>query len=237
MSDPNGRAGPPARRPLLAPHVLLRAYANGLFPMANEAGEIYWFSPDPRAVIFPDSCRLPATARSLARAGTFVVRLDTAFEQVIDACRWRPEGTWISRDILDAYCNLRELGFAHSVEAWQANRLVGGLYGVSIGAAFFGESMFHTISGASKQTLLWLIDRCQQAGYLLLDVQWLTPHLQLYGAVEIPRQEYLRRLKAALARPACFLRRQEVPIDWVSWYRRAEEAALERRLRRGHYRT
>jgi leucyl/phenylalanyl-tRNA--protein transferase len=232
MADPDGRTGPPARHPFLAPHVLLRAYANGLFPMADEAGEIYWFRPDPRAVIFPDSCRPPATARRFVRASPFVIRLDTAFEQVIDACRWRPEGTWINRDILDAYCNLRDLGFAHSVESWRDDQLVGGLYGVSIGAAFFGESMFHTVSGASKHALLWLIDRCRQAGYRLLDVQWLTPHLKLYGAVEMSHRQYLRLLKAALARPACFLRRQEVPVDWVKWYRRAEEVALERRLRR-----
>ena len=233
MADPNGRACHPARHPLLSPHVLLRAYAHGLFPMADEAGEIYWFRPDPRGVIFPDSCQVPATARRLVGASPFVIHLDTAFEEVIDACRWRPEGSWINRDIVDAYCHLRDLGFAHSVEAWQGDRLVGGLYGVTLGAAFFGESMFHRVSGASKHALLWLIERCRQAGYRLLDVQWLTQHLKLYGAVEIPHRQYLRHLKVALAQPACFLRRQEVPPDWVRWYRRAEEAALERRLCRG----
>ena len=123
--------------------------------------------------------------------------MDTAFERVIDACRQRPEGSWINRDILDGYCSLRDLGFAHSVEAWRGEELAGGLYGVAIGSVFFGESMFHRASGASKHALLWLIQRCRQAGYRMLDVQWMTPHLKLYGAVEIPRRQYLKRLGGA----------------------------------------
>ncbi len=234
MPNRNCRSGWVARHNLLQPHVLLRAYASGLFPMADETGRMCWFSPDPRAVIFPDSCRLPSASGAFVRSSACTIRVDTAFERVIDACRQRPEGSWINRDILDAYCHLRDLGFAHSVEAWLGSELVGGLYGVAIGAAFFGESMFHTTTGASKHALLWLIERCREAGYQLLDVQWLTPHLKMYGAVEIPRRRYLQHLAAALGRPACFLRRQEVPVDWVPWYRQAGEAGLERELR-GRY--
>lgn len=220
----------PGMHPLLQPHILLRAYASGLFPMAEPSGEIYWFSPDPRAVIFPDRCRPPHTARAFARSSPFAIRLDTAFEQVMDACRNRPEGSWINEDIIGAYCKMRDLGFAHSVEAWAGDQLVGGLYGVALGSVFFGESMFHTANGASKHALLWLIERCRQAGYAMLDVQWLTPHLKLYDTVEVPRRTYLRHLGRAMQQPACFLRRQEVPLDWIVWYRRPSEAALERQL-------
>lgn len=218
--------------PYLQPHILLRAYASGLFPMA-ENGQIYWFSPDPRAVIFPDQCQMPHTARAFARNSPFAVRVDTAFERVIEACSRRPEGSWINADIMEAYCRLRDLGFAHSVEAWRGNELVGGLYGVSLGSIFFGESMFHAATGASKHALVWLIERCRQAGYVMLDVQWLTPHLELYGTKEIPRRTYLRNLEAGLRQPSCFLRRHEVPLDWVTWYRQPAEAVLERRLREG----
>ena len=249
MADRNYHTGGPARHPLLAPHMLLRAYASGIFPMADESGEMYWFNPDPRAVIlldspasstasqrvvFPDVDPLRARKGAFWRAKTFTIQIDTAFERVMDGCRQRVEGSWINRDILDTYCGLRDMGFAHSVEAWQGDQLVGGLYGVAIGAVFFGESMFHTVTGASKHALIWLIERCRQAGYQLLDVQWLTPHLKLYGAVEIPRKRYLRLLSQALACPACFLRRQEVPLDWIPWYRQADEAVLERRLQRGN---
>jgi leucyl/phenylalanyl-tRNA---protein transferase len=230
MADRHCQSRAGVRHILLQPHVLLQAYASGLFPMADEMGEMCWFSPDPRAVIFPDDCRLPAASDAFLRASPYVIRLDTAFERVIAACRERPEGSWISRDVLDGYCGLRDLGFAHSVEAWRGEELVGGLYGVAIGSVFFGESMFHRASGASKHALLWLIERCRQAGYRMLDVQWLTPHLKLYGAAEISRGQYLRRLGAALERPACFLRRQEVPADWVTWWRQANEVELERRL-------
>jgi leucyl/phenylalanyl-tRNA---protein transferase len=216
--------------PFLQPHILLRAYASGLFPMAED-GQIYWFSPDPRAVIFPDQCHMPRTAWTFAHNSPFAIRVDTAFERVIETCSRRPEGSWIDADIMEAYCRLRDLGFAHSVEAWRGDELVGGLYGVSLGSIFFGESMFHAVAGASKHALVWLIERCRQAGYVMLDVQWLTPHLALYGTKEISRQKYLRNLEAGLRQPGCFLRRQEVPLDWVTWYRQPAEAVLERRLR------
>ncbi len=233
MADRNRRASPPACHPLLRPHILLRAYASGLFPMADETDRMYWFCPDPRTVIFPDRCRLPATARAQARSSPYTIRVDTAFERVIDGCRQRPEGSWINGDILEAYCLLRDLGFAHSVEAWQGPRLVGGLYGVALGSVFFGESMFGGATGASKHALVWLIERCRRAGYRMLDVQWLTPHLAMYGAEEISRRRYLRLLAEAVATPACFLRRHEVPPDWVIWWRGSDEAQLERRLMDG----
>jgi leucyl/phenylalanyl-tRNA--protein transferase len=217
--------------PDLAPHILLHAYANGIFPMADDrTGELYWFNPDPRSVIFPDACRLSRVARRRQRQRLFETRIDTAFERVIRACSHRVEGTWINTDITQAYCGLRDLGFAHSVEAWRGGELVGGLYGVALGSAFFGESMFRTVSGASKHALLWLIQRCRIMRYTIIDVQWLTPHLQRFGAVEIPRRAYLRHLVEATAQPRCFLHRYEVPPDWVTWCRRPREALLERRL-------
>jgi len=216
--------------PRLQPHILLRAYATGIFPLADERGRVYWFSPDPRAVLRPHECRLPRNARREARPGRFDIRVDTAFEQVIAACSHRPEGTWISRELTEAYCLLHELGFAHSVEAWHEGRLAGGLYGVALGAVFFGESMFHRVSGASNAALVWLIQRYRQVEGSLIDIQWLTPHLQAFGAVEVPRTRYLQMLAACLRRPACFLQRHEIPPDWIPWQPTPEHVLQEKQL-------
>jgi len=195
-----------------------------------EQDRILWFSPDPRAVILPAAAQIPRDARKYLDRSDLIIRVDTAFEQVIVACSQRPEGTWINDDIIEAYCLLHELGFAHSVEVWQEDRLVGGLYGVALGGAFFGESMFHATSNASKAALAWLITRLTEEGFGLLDVQWTTPHLRRFGAIEIPRQRYLELLEDALSRPTQFLRKHEVPPDWIIWYRQPEEAVTERRL-------
>lgn len=184
--------------PELSPEHLLGAYARGYFPMATGArGGIRWFSPDPRAIIPLDTFRMPRSARRLAASGSFELRSDTAFVRVLRGCAAR-EDTWISAEILEAYTVLHGLGFAHSVECWQGGDLAGGLYGVALGGAFFGESMFSVVSGASKVALGALVDRLRRGGFLLLDTQWVTPHLERFGAREIPRGEYLALLGEAL---------------------------------------
>ncbi|MHC5108315.1 MAG: leucyl/phenylalanyl-tRNA--protein transferase [Planctomycetota bacterium] len=182
----------------LAPERLLTAYAVGIFPMADDNGELRWLAPDPRAVIELDRFKTSRSLRAAVRRQLFKVRVNTAFEQVICSCAERPEGTWISPEIFEAYCRLHELGFAHSVESWQHGQLVGGLYGVSLGGAFFGESMFHRVTDASKVALVALVERMKERGFVLLDIQFTTEHLQRFGAVEIPRFEYERRVAAAV---------------------------------------
>ncbi len=184
--------------PTLTPELLLSAYAQGVFPMDVD-GVIRWFSPDPRAVVDLDAFRVSRSLRQVVRSGRFDVHTDRAFERVIRACADRPEGTWISAEIIDGYTRLHACGFAHSVEAYHDGELVGGLYGVAIRGAFFGESMFHRATDASKVALVHLVKRLRARGYRLLDVQFLTPHLRRFGTEEIPRDAYLQRLAAALA--------------------------------------
>jgi len=192
-------------QPVLAPHLLLEAYRLGIFPMADEDGQIRWFSPDPRAIIELDRFHIPRTLRQVYRQGRFDVRVDTAFDRVIRACADRPEPTWISPEIIQAYTGLYRCGHAHSVESWQGGCLVGGLYGVALGGAFFGESMFHRVTDASKVALMALVERLTQRGFCLLDVQFDTPHLARFGTGEIPRAEYLRRLQQAVLQPCRFV--------------------------------
>jgi leucyl/phenylalanyl-tRNA--protein transferase len=182
----------------LEPGTVLAAYRRGLFPMPlSRRRGIAWWSPDPRAVLPLDGLRV---SRSLRRSiGRYEVRFDTAFDAVVSACADpRREGAWISPDIRHAYGQLHHLGWAHSVETWERGRLVGGLYGVCAHGLFAGESMFHLATDASKVALVVLVERLREIGVVLLDVQWLTPHLASLGAVEIPRREYLRRLAEAL---------------------------------------
>jgi leucyl/phenylalanyl-tRNA--protein transferase len=190
---------------MIDPALLVRAYAAGLFPMSMEDGEIGWFSPDPRGILPLDAFHVPARLARVLRQGRFEVVIDRSFEAVMRACARRPgEGTWISEEILDSYVALHRLGIAHSVETWRDGELVGGLYGVHLGGAFFGESMFHRATDASKVALAALVDRLQRQGFLLLDVQWVTPHLRQFGAAEISRRRYLSRLKGALAKDCAF---------------------------------
>ena len=173
--------------------------------MAVEDGQIGWFSPDPRGVLPLDSFHVPARLARVARSGRFEVTSDRAFEAVMRACADRPDdGTWISEEIIECYVTLHRLGIAHSIEAWHGGQLAGGLYGVHLGGAFFGESMFHRVRDASKVALVSLVDRLTRRGFLLLDTQWVTPHLEQFGAVEIPRRDYLARLKQALAKDCAF---------------------------------
>ena len=191
-------------RHTLDPDLLLRAYALGWFPMGTgRRNRIEWFSPDPRGVLPLDTFRAPSRLKRVVRQARLTVRFDTAFETVMRACADRDE-TWITEDIIGSYAALHRLGFAHSVETWQDEALVGGLYGVAIGGAFFGESMFHTVTDASKVALVALVERLKARGYTLLDTQWVTPHLAQFGGIEVSRAEYLERLSAALPLPCAF---------------------------------
>ncbi len=186
------------KRADLSPDRLLLAYQVGIFPMADDDGEIRWFAPDPRAIIPLDGFVVSRSLRAAVRRGAYEVCVNRAFDDVIVACAARDEGTWISDDIRLAYGALHRLGFAHSVEAWKDGQLVGGLYGVAIGGAFFGESMFHRATDASKVALVHLVERMRERGYALLDTQFMTEHLRQFGTVEIPRAEYERRLRKAI---------------------------------------
>ncbi|MCP4250886.1 MAG: leucyl/phenylalanyl-tRNA--protein transferase [bacterium] len=190
--------------PQLAPEVLIDAYAQGIFPMAGEEGEVLWFCPDPRTVIELDRFHVPKTLGQTYRQQRFELTVNRDFEAVIQACAARGEGTWISPEFIEAYCLLYELGYAHSVEAWREDALAGGLYGVSIGGVFCGESMFHTQRDASKVALVFLVERLRERDFALLDVQFSTEHLGRFGAVEVSRAEYLNRLAEALERPCRF---------------------------------
>jgi len=181
----------------LASQLLLDAYARGLFPMGDPAtGEIRWYAPDPRAVLPLESFNVPRSLARVCRSGRFEVASNRDFEGVIDGCADRPT-TWISGDIRRAYVALHRDGHAHSVEAYEKGRLAGGLYGVQVGAAFMGESMFHRAADASKVCLVALVALLRRQRFALLDIQFMTPHLKRFGAVEVPRSDYLRRLSAA----------------------------------------
>jgi len=189
--------------PPLTPDLLLYGYVRGVFPMADPEQDdaLYWYAPDPRGVLPLDGFLVSRNLRKLVRQGRFEVTTDRAFEAVMRACAAPAAGretTWISPEIVEAYTALHRLGAAHSVECWRDGALVGGLYGVAIGGAFFGESMFHRERDASKVALVHLVRHLRAGGFTLLDVQFVTPHLAQFGAVEIPRPAYLRLLDAAI---------------------------------------
>ncbi len=195
-ADPDG---PVAIGGDLAPGTLLAAYRAGLFPMPiGRRGRIGWWSPDPRGVLLPDGLHVSRSLRRSMRH--FELRVDTAFESVVRGCAdpRRPHG-WINADVLAAYVALHDLGWAHSVETWCDDELVGGLYGVAIGAFFAGESMFHRRTDASKAALVGLVELLRGTEHTLIDVQWSTPHLASLGIVEIDRDDYLRRSAVAMA--------------------------------------
>jgi leucyl/phenylalanyl-tRNA---protein transferase len=189
--------------PTLTPEQLLELYTLGLFPMADENGEIELFSPDPRAMIDPAHFHPGHSLEKTLRAGHFEIRIDAGFETVMRQCAARVE-TWISEDIIASYVALHEQGHAHSVETWMDGELAGGLYGVALGGAFFGESMFFLRRDASKIALAALVARMRERGMTLLDVQYTTPHLRRFGAVLVTRREYLVRLRDALRVEAMF---------------------------------
>jgi leucyl/phenylalanyl-tRNA--protein transferase len=191
--------GPRQRKlSIIEPELLLAGYATGFFPMAeSKTGEIHWYSPDPRAIFPLDKFKVSRSLRQTLKKGTFEIRVDTAFEEVMRACASREE-TWISEEIIRSYVVLHRLGYAHSVEAWREGKLAGGLYGVALGGAFFGESMFSRARDASKVALVYLVERLKEKDFQLLDTQYLTPHLAHFGAIEIARHKYLVLLKKAV---------------------------------------
>jgi leucyl/phenylalanyl-tRNA---protein transferase len=190
---------------VIPPDRLLAMYASGVFPMAEgRDGRILIFSPDPRTILPLDEFRVSHTLAKTWRAGRFQIRIDTSFENVMRACASRDE-TWISEDLIRSYLLLHEQGNAHSIETWVDGQLAGGLYGVSLGGAFFGESMFHYRRDASKLALIALIEHMRVQNMSLLDVQYSTPHLMSFGAREIAREAYLRLLEKAITQPVNFI--------------------------------
>ena len=183
----------------LEPGTVIDAYRRGIFPWPDPAGRLLWWSPDPRAILPLDGFHESRSLRRVRRRGVFGVTFDRACDAVMAGCAERREGTWITREMKRAYLHLADLGWVHSVEVWAAGRLAGGLYGVAIGGLFAAESMFHRESDASKVALAALVERLAAHRYMLLDVQFVTDHLTSLGAVEIPRDVYLARLRAAIA--------------------------------------
>lgn len=187
----------------ITPELLLNAYASGIFPMADRRDdpELFWVDPVQRGILPLDGFHVSRSLRKNLRKTDFLVRVNTAFNQVVNACAAPAlgrDGTWISTRIEDLYTDLHQRGFAHSVECWLDDQLVGGLYGVCINGAFFGESMFHTATNASKIALVYLVARLNAGGFSLLDTQFSTEHLAQFGVVEIPRGDYQNRLGEAL---------------------------------------
>lgn len=172
--------------------------------MGSERGDIRWYAPDPRCVIDLENFHVPARLLRKIRQGIFEMKVNHSFDSVIRKCAARKD-VWITREIIDMYTTLHRLGFAHSVEAYFDGQLAGGLYGISIGGAFMGESMFHEVTDASKVCLVYLVDRLVERGYTLLDTQYRTEHLSKFSAVEIPRDEYLERLSLALTKRCSFV--------------------------------
>lgn len=189
---------------MIPSELILQGYRFGIFPMGMRDGSIQWFSPDPRAILPLDRFHVPHGLRRVVGKNIFEITFDTRFGEVIRACAKRRD-TWINREVIESYERLHELGHAHSVEAWQSGKLVGGLYGVAIGGAFFGESMFHRKTDASKIALVALVEHLRAQKFTLLDTQWVTSHLAQFGAIEIPRSQYVRLLKRAVDLPRKFL--------------------------------
>lgn len=181
--------------------MLLRGYANGAFPMAEASGQIYWYAPDPRAVIPIENYKPSRSLRPVINQKVFEIKLDTCFKEVMSRCarpRFEGDETWISEEIILAYCDLHKIGLAHSVEVYFENELVGGLYGVALGAAFFGESMFYEKPNASKVAFHYLIEILKKNSFKLLDTQFMNDNVKRYGAIEISKEIYEEQLIEAL---------------------------------------
>lgn len=191
----------------LTPALLINAYAQGVFPMADPDGTIYWYDPDPRAIMPLDNFHVSRSLARTIRKGVYEVRFDTAFEATMQACAVPApdrETTWINAEFIDVYTQLHQLGYAHSVETWRDGTMVGGLYGVTLRGLFAGESMWSRATDASKVALVALVERLRSSGFVLLDTQFMTDHLLQFGTVEIARAEYKRRLAQALRIDATF---------------------------------
>lgn len=188
----------------LSPHRLVAAYCIGVFPWYHEDSPPLWWTPDPRCILLPEEFHMPRSLRRTLKSGSFSFSFDKAFDRVITACagpRGDYEGTWLVPEMIAAYINLHKLGLAHSVEAWSGNKLVGGLYGVALGGAFFGESMFYKQPNASKAAFAFAVNALREAGFTLIDCQQVTGNMLRFGAKPVPRQEFMQRLEAALEQP------------------------------------
>ncbi|MGR9189811.1 leucyl/phenylalanyl-tRNA--protein transferase [Rhizobium leguminosarum] len=199
-------AGSRRKSPGITPDILLRAYSIGLFPMAESADdpEIFWVEPELRGVLPLDHFHVSKSLAKAVRKKPFEIRFDHAFDEVIAACAEETSGrpsTWINKTIRSLYSTLFDMGHAHTVEAWEGDELVGGLYGVSLGSAFFGESMFSRRTDASKICLVHLVDRLRERGFMLLDTQFTTEHLKTFGAIDVPKADYALMLSAAMESP------------------------------------
>lgn len=188
---------------MIEPGILLQGYRLGVFPMAMDDGTIEWFSPDPRGVLPLERFHVPHALRRAQKKRIFEIRLNSSFAEVMRRCARRAD-TWINKEIIESYSRLHQLGHAHSVEAWAKGKLGGALYGVALGGAFFGESMFHDVTDASKIALCALVERLRARRFTLLDTQWRTPHLEQFGAIEISRPQYMHLLGRAIALPRDF---------------------------------
>lgn len=188
----------------LEPETLLQAYRAGVFPWFDESTPICWWSPDPRAILPLDAVHISRRLARTLRSGRFEITINRDFSAVMRGCADRAEGTWITPGMLEAYERLHRLGHAHSIETWRNRTLAGGVYGIAIGGFFAAESMFHRITDGSNVALAALTRRLSERGFALLDVQLLTEHTARFGAIELPRKEYLRRLFNALQQPATF---------------------------------
>lgn len=190
----------------LDPDTLLSAYAQGAFPMTDRDGVTRWYTADPRGILPLDQFHIPGTLRQLYKQKKFEIRINHDFETTMRGCMInRAEGSWISEPLIAAYKRLHEIGFAHSVEAWRDGELAGGLYGVSLGGAFFGESMFHRVRDASKIALVGLVERLRERGFTLLDTQATTSHLLRFGCIEIPAEQYMKLLSEAIQKECTFV--------------------------------
>lgn len=203
LQEPNGLL---AIGGTLNPERLIEAYRQGIFPWFSPGDPLLWWSPDPRMVLFPNELRVTASLEKRMRRGDFNIRFDTAFRQVMEACAAAPrpgqDGTWIVKDMIDAYCGLHQLGVAFSVETWMDGQLAGGLYGVRIGSMVYGESMFHRVTDASKIAFVHMVRHAEEVGIGMIDCQMKTDHLARFGAREIPRADFARRLAELINQPA-----------------------------------
>ncbi len=192
----------------LSPERLIFAYSLGIFPWYSEDEPILWWSPDPRMILFPDELKISRSLKKVLKNKGFEVRFNTAFEDVIKNCatvkRKGQDGTWLTPEMIEAYIRLHKLGFAHSVETYLDGKLVGGLYGVAIGGVFFGESMFHKVSDASKVAFVHLVKRLKEKGFDIIDCQQSTPHMARFGAREIPRKEFLDIISKSIHKKVSF---------------------------------
>lgn len=179
----------------LSPERLILAYKNGIFPWFSEGEPILWWSPDPRFVLYPKDIKISHSMKKVLKNNIYRISFDTCFRDVISSCSSTRKETWITKDMIEAYCKLHELGHAHSVETWYGDKLVGGLYGISIGKCFFGESMFSIMDNSSKVAIITLCKKLENEGFIIIDCQVYTKHLESLGAVNISRKEFLKILK------------------------------------------